>query len=255
MEVYMSVLDQVVLGPHDTEVLLYESHLEGYEGKLYARTLNDETVGYEKICVEAKERGGFTGNVEDLKNHTAVFLREMAYQLRDGRRVNIGGIFEASLDVGGWVEDEHSPIDPEENKLRVVVKPLAGARELVKGVRVVNRGLAPVQNYIMKIIDTETEDVNGYVTRDGLFSLFGHWIKIDGDDNKTGVVFYLPGTPATAIKAGKLATNSPSKLVGKVPELPPGKDFYIEVRTFYSGGGRLLKELRAVRSKFTVHQG
>jgi hypothetical protein len=253
----MSVIDDDVLKVHDTEVLLYESHLEGYEGKLFARTLNDKTLGYKDICVSAKERGGFSGSVIDLEDHTVVFLREMAYLLRDGYRVNIGGLLEANLDVGGWVESEHAPLDPEKNKLRVSVKALPGGRKLVEGIHAVNRGLAPVQNYIAEIIDTETGEVNGFVTKDGIFTLIGHRIKVDGLASKVGVFFYLPGTPSVSVKAaGQLAVNEPSKLVGKVPELMPGKDWYVEVRTFFSGNSaKPLKEMRTIRSKFTVRQG
>ncbi|MDR1232024.1 MAG: DUF4469 domain-containing protein [Spirochaetaceae bacterium] len=241
---------------HDTAVNLYESHLEGYEGKLFARTVNDQIIGYERICDSAKERGGFTGNVQDLKNHVAVFFDEAGYLIKDGYRVNLGGLIGAGLDVGGWVENEYAPIDPETNKVRLGVWALPGSRDLVEGVNIVNKGLAPVQNYIMSIFDAETEESNLYLTKDGLFTLFGHRIKIVGDPNKTGVFFYLPGTPNVVTKAkGKLATNEPSKLVGRVPELTPGKDWYIEVRTFYSGNtSRPLKELRIIRSKFTIRQ-
>jgi hypothetical protein len=39
-----------------------------------------------------------------------------------------------------------------------------------------------------------------------------------------------------------------------VPELLPDRDWYLEVRTFYSHGGKLLKEMRVIRSKFAVRQ-
>jgi hypothetical protein len=46
-----------------------------------------------------------------LKEHTAVFLRKMARLLRDGYGVNIGGIFGARLNVGGWFAGEFAPAD------------------------------------------------------------------------------------------------------------------------------------------------
>jgi hypothetical protein len=70
-----------------------------------------------------------------------------------------------------------------------------------------------------------------------------------------GLYFISPGAPnITTRLQTKLAINDPSKLVGIVPELTPGRDWYLEVRTFYSHGGKLLKEMRAIRSKFAVRQ-
>jgi hypothetical protein len=124
------------------------------------------------------------------------------------------------------------------------------------GIHVVNRGLAPFHDYIAEIIVAETGLVNGVITKDGIFTLLGNRIKIIGAGNKTGVFFFLPGTPNVSVKAaGQLAVNEPSRIVGKVPELAPGKDWYVEVRTYFSGSaGKPLKEMRAIRSKFTVQQ-
>jgi hypothetical protein len=45
----MSVINADVLKVDDTEVMLYESHLEGHEGKLFARTVNDKVLTDEDI--------------------------------------------------------------------------------------------------------------------------------------------------------------------------------------------------------------
>jgi hypothetical protein len=251
----MSVIDDDVLKTHDTEVLLYESHLEGYEGKLFARTMHDKILTYEDVCVWAKERGGFTGRLEDLKDHTVAFLRAMVSLLRDGYGINIGDILEAVLHVSGWFENEYAQADKEKNRVSVRVRTLPGARKVTEGIRVVNRGRAPVQAYVAELIDTDSSTVNELVTKDGIFTILGRYLKIVGDDPKAGVFFVSPGSPDVAVKVtGKLAVNDPSKIMGKAPELLPDKDWYIEIRTYYSGTtGRPLKELRKIRSKFMVH--
>jgi hypothetical protein len=46
-----------------------------------------------------------------------------------------------------------------------------------------------------------------------------------------------------------------ARLVGTIPELLPDRDWYVEVRTFFSGSaGKPLKEMRVIRSKFAVRQ-
>ncbi|MDR2633429.1 MAG: DUF4469 domain-containing protein [Treponema sp.] len=181
-----------------------------------------------------------------MKGHTAIFLQEMAHLLRDGYGVNIGGIFSARLNVGGWFASEFAPADKDLNKLSVSVHALPGARRLCEGVHVVNKGMAPVQGYIAEITDAETGLVNEVVTKDGIFTLSGN----------EGVFFILPGAPDQEIGVtAKLAVNGPSQIVGKAPELSPDKDWYVEVRTYFSGNSaKPLKELRTIRSKFTVRQ-
>ncbi|MDR2632303.1 MAG: DUF4469 domain-containing protein [Treponema sp.] len=252
----MSVIDDDVLKVHNTDVMLYESHLEGHKGKLFARTVNDKVLTDDDVCVSAKERGGYTGSLDDLKEHVTIFLREMAHLLRDGYGVNIGGILEARLNVGGWFAGEFAPADKDLNKVTVRVMTLPGARRLCEGVHVVNKGMAPVQSYITDIIDAETGLVNEVLSKDGIFTLNGNRIKIAGEDSRAGVFFILPGTPDQEIGVtAKLAVNEPSKLVGKAPELSPDKDWYVEVRTYFSGNSaKPLKELRTIRSKFTVRQ-
>jgi hypothetical protein len=99
----------------------------------------------------------------------------------------------------------------------------------------------------------ETGEVNSFITKNGIFTLLGRRIKITGDPALVGLFFNALSAPTVSVKLmSKLATNDPSKLVGIVPELLPDRDWYVEVRTFYAGGGRLLKELRSIRSKFAV---
>jgi hypothetical protein len=239
----------------NTEVQLLRSHLKGYEDKLFAQAVNNQTYNEEELCVLAAERGLYTGNVNDMKNSVDALLRVMVDVLQDGGRVTLGGLLSAKFSVHGWVEDEHAPIDPENNRLYLDLAALPAAREMFEGIHVVNKGLAPVQNYIAQIIDSATKEKNLYITKNGIFTLLGRLIKIVGDPALVGLFFISPGAPAVSVKLmTKLATNDPSKLVGIVPELAPNRDWYLEVRTFYSGGGAPLKELRTIRSKFAVRQ-
>jgi hypothetical protein len=189
--------------------------------------------------------------------HSAVnaYLRQTGHIMRNGGRVNIGGFVEIGIAVGGKVESEYAKITPQTNRIHLGTRALPGARTLYEGVEVINRGMAPIQNYIVELIDAETGEVNGFITKNGIFTLLGHRIKIVGDPAKTGLFFISPGAPTVVIQlTTKLATNDPSKLVGIVPELLPNRDWYVEVRTFYSRSGILLKEMRSIRSKFAVRQ-
>jgi hypothetical protein len=67
-------------------------------------------------------------------------------------------------------------------------------------------------------------------------------------------VLRLPRQPRFGYQGNGAAINTPKQIVGAVPELLSDRDWYVEVRACYSGGGKLLKYLRCLRSTFTVKQ-
>jgi hypothetical protein len=248
----MSVLDDVKQVLHRMRVKLYPSNLPGREGKWIARTENERTLTYQEVCKLAKERGGFSGNLDDLTEHSAVFLREAVYQVCDGFGVNFGGLFTMYPNVSGEFDDEHSPVDKEKNKLTVHVRILDALRRAIEGIQVENLGAADTGGKIFSLKDITTDSVNDVVTKGGMFALSGQQIKVLGDSPKVGVSFIRPGSPDLRVAVqGNLAENEPSKIIGIVPELPPGDEFFVEVRTFYAHG-KQSKEMSSIRSEFTV---
>ncbi|MDR0637656.1 MAG: DUF4469 domain-containing protein [Spirochaetaceae bacterium] len=252
----MSVIDDVTQVLHRIRVKLYPSNLPERKGELIARTVNEKTLTFEEVCVAAKERGGYTGSLDDLKEHIAIFLREAARQLCDGFGVNFGGLFTVYPNVGGVFENERDPVDKSKHKVTFRFRVLNGLRKLAELIEVISEGLAETAGYITEIIDVTTGQVNDIVTKGGIFTLRGDKIKIVGAGNKVGVFFYSLGSPNVSIAVtGNLAVNDPSRIVGTAPELLAGKDWYVEVRTYYSGNAaNPLKEMRTIRSTFTVKQ-
>ena len=53
---------------HKMRAKLYPSYLPGTEGKYIARTLNEAIVTIEDICASMKNRGGFDGSYEKMRN-------------------------------------------------------------------------------------------------------------------------------------------------------------------------------------------
>jgi hypothetical protein len=237
-------------------VWLYPCNLEGHKGEFFARTENEKTLTLEQICVAAKERGGFTGSIEDLKEHIAIFLREAVHQMRDGFAVNFGGLFVVYFHVGGFFENGRAQADKEQNPVTVHFRPLSDLRKSAGTIEVVCLGVADTQGYIAEIADVTSKTVNEVVTKGGIFILSGDKIEVFGPSNRVGVCFVAPGSPDIAVPVtANLAVNEPSKIIGTVPELLPDRDWYIEVRTNFSGNtGHPLKETRLIRSSFTVRQ-
>jgi hypothetical protein len=239
-------------------VKLYPNNFPGKEGEFVAHTVAEKPLTYEEVCASAKERGGYTGSLDDLIEHVAIFLREAAHHLCDGYEVNFGGLFVIFVNVGGVFLNARDPVDKTKHKINFHFRTLSGLRKLAEQIEVVSEGLADSSGYIMEVKDVATGLVNDVVTKGGIFILSGDKIKITGTGtpSKTGVFFLSPGSPDIAIKAaGNLAVNDPSQIIGTVPELLPDKDWYIEVCTDFSGTtGKPLKDIRRIRSTFTVRQ-
>jgi hypothetical protein len=253
-----SAADIIELKEHDTGILTYESHLKGHEGLYFARAKNDKILSIQDVCVSAKERGGYTGSLEDLIKHVKIFFREVVYLLRDGYGINLAGLIELFLNIGGFFKTPNTQPDPEENPVSVHVRRLHGAAKAVQGIRVRNWGPAPVPARIDQITDSKTGAVNDVLTAGGPFTIGGVMMKIAGTNapgDRIGVSFYSLGTPNIDIAvAENLLLNEPTKIIGITPDLPAGKTWYVKIRTKYAGGANLLKETREIMSSFTIQR-
>jgi hypothetical protein len=86
----MALINKVTEVLHQIRVKLYPSYLNTVQGEYIARTNSEATLTIEEICAALKNRGGYTGNYNDLVEHVKQFFDELAYQLCDGFTVNTG---------------------------------------------------------------------------------------------------------------------------------------------------------------------
>jgi hypothetical protein len=251
-----SVTDIFELAEHNTDILMYESHMKGHEGLYFARTKNDKTLTIKDVCVSAKERGGYTGNLEDLIEHVMVFFREMVYLLRDGYGVNLAGLVKLYLKVCGFFKTPTEQVDTTKNPVIIAIRRLRGARKTAEDITIVNWGPAPSAARIDMFRDSKSTKVNDVASPGGGFMITGTGIKIVGESrpgDHIGISFYSPGSPAITIGVTEnFILNAPSTVIGIVPDLPAGKTWYIQIRTKYSSGGTPLNEAREITSSFTV---
>ncbi|MDR1231580.1 MAG: DUF4469 domain-containing protein [Spirochaetaceae bacterium] len=238
------------------EVNLYPGYLPGMEGEYIARFNNLVTLTDEDIAVAMKERGGFTGNVEDLITNIRQYHDECAYQLCNGRSIK-NKYYSMHPVLSGTFKNKHTGLSPDTHRLGFRLSPLAALRALAEHIQVIIAGIADTAGYIDQITDVTTDSINETVTKGGIFITLGHKIKLEGEGS--GFYFYspaIPGGPAASVKVtANFAENKPGRIVGTVPDLGLNRDWYPEVRTFYSGNNtKPLKEMRIIRSEFPVRQ-
>ena len=237
---------------HRIRVKLYPSNLPGVKGKYIAKTSNEAVLSIEQVCAELKNRGGFTGNYDDLVSHVRQFFDEMAYQLCDGYAVN-AGYFSLHPHIGGTFDSLEESYDPVKHPVDFHFRIRKKLRRIVKCINVKITGLADTAGFIDSYTDINTGAVNKTVSGNGAFVITGDRIRVLGDSEDCGVYFQPLEAPDEPLKAQHLAVNTRKKLVGMAPALEAHKKYRLVIVTQYNGSGNtFLKKPKKVISQFEV---
>jgi hypothetical protein len=86
----MALINNINETLHRIRVKLYANYLPRVEGAYIARTNNEASLSVEEICAALKNRGGYTGDYDDLVEGVKRFFGEAAYQLCNGFAVKAG---------------------------------------------------------------------------------------------------------------------------------------------------------------------
>jgi hypothetical protein len=249
----MSLINNVTEVLHRIRVKLYPNYLPGVKGEYIARTNNEALLTIEQVCAALKNRGGFTGNYEDLVEYIRQFFDEAAYQLCDGYAVNLR-YFSVHPNVGGTFDSLNEARDDKKHPISFRFRTRTALRKLIEHIEVVVEGLADCTGWIDEFIDTEAESVNTLFVPGDQFVLIGSRIKVAGDDPACGVYFVPVDDPSKAVKVSRIAVNTPSMIVGITPQT---QCLYnkVEIRSQYLGSStRFLKNARVITSDFVIEE-
>jgi hypothetical protein len=239
----MAIIDEVNEVLHKIEAKLYPNYLGKGEGAYVARAKAEAPLSIEEVCAAAKNRGGFSGQYEDLVEYVHVFINETVYQLLDGFSVQLGGFCSLHTRISGTYHGANDHIGAE--NLHVAFRTLRRLKELLVKVHIENEGIAGDGAYIDEIIDIHTESLNGVITPGNMVHILGHKIKVAGEEPEIGVWFVNQADGSRTNIIEHLGINRSTELFGLAPALAAG-NYRIEVVTRYSGGSSTLKEARVI---------
>jgi hypothetical protein len=247
----MAIINNVTEVLHRIRAKLYPNYLHGIDGAYIARTDDEASLSIEEVCAALKNRGGFTGNYQDLVEYVRQFFDEAAYQLCDGFSVNTG-YYSLHPRIGGTWANAVEPWDIAKHPIRFSFRALKPLRDIAEHIEVLIEGVAETAGFIAEVTDVTTEAVNETLTPGGMFALAGHKIKVAGDHADCGVYFADAANPAQKVKAaGHLADNTASRIVGIVPALGAGQ-WRVTVVTQFASGGTMTREPRTLTSAATL---
>ena len=241
----MAVITEITEVLHKIEAKLYPNYLGKGEGAYVARAKAEAPLSIPDVCAAAKNRGGFSGQYEDLVEHAAIFINEVVYQLLDGFSVQLGGFCSLHTRITGTYHGANDAIGAE--NLHVAFRTLRRLKELLLKVKIENEGLAGDGAYIDEIIDIHTESLNSALTPGNMVHILGHKIKVEGADPSCGVWFVAQADGARVPITEHLGNNRSTELLGLIPPLTAGT-YRLEVVTQYSNGTTLLKDPRVIKA-------
>ena len=240
----MAVINEITEVLHKIEAKLYPNYLGKGDGAYVARAKAEAPLSIADVCAAAKNRGGFTGQYEDLVEHAQIFINEMVYQLLDGFSVQLGGFCSLHTRISGTYHGASDHIGAE--NLHVAFRTLRHLKELLLKVKIDNEGLAGDGAYIDEILDVHTESINSTLTPGNMIHILGHKIKVEGENPACGVWFVNQADSSRTQITEHLGINRSMELFGLIPALSAGT-YRLEVATQYAGG-TLLKEPRLIKA-------
>jgi hypothetical protein len=242
----MAIINEVNEVLHRIEAKLYPNYLGKGDGSFVARAKAEAPLTIEEVCAATKNRGGFTGQYDDLVEHAHVLINEMVYQLLDGFSVQVDGFFSLHTRISGTYHGAHDHIGAE--NLHVAFRTLGHLKELLLKVQIENEGSAGDGAYIDEIIDVHTDSLNSVLTPGGMVHITGNKIKVERSDPAVGVWFVSEATGNARTKVTEnLGINKSTEVMALIPALSAGT-YTLEIVTQYAGG-TLLKEARVIKAE------
>lgn len=199
--------------------------------------------------IERIANKGMTLTKVDITAVLQAYHDEIGSIIADGGAVNTS-LFNVQPSISGVFNNATDSYDAARHKIKTNLSGGTIIKEATTKISV-SKVAAPAQgSQITSVIDKTSNITNDQLTASAPIEITGSRIKIT--DEPTAGVFFI-AEDGTESQATMIVTNNPSNLVVMTPALASGK-YMVEVRTFYSGGGKPLKDIRIARltKKLTV---
>jgi len=187
---------------------------------------------------------GTTLTRADVAATLQVYGEVCSLLVKDGAALNTP-LFNTSLSIAGVFDGLTDAFDKKRHKVGLNLTAGTLLRDVLPNVKCEKTEGVSTEPYITSVTDIVSGKVNEVLTKGGVVQLTGSRLKFDPKDSSQGI-FFVKATGET-VKARTIAENKPARLMALIPSTFPLGDYYVEVRTKYSGGGKPLKVIKAGR--------
>jgi hypothetical protein len=145
-------------------------------------------------------------------------------------------IFNAQPSIAGVFEGADDNYDPTRHRIKINLNAGVALREAIKHVKVKKVVKADSIPVIAEVKDTASGSVNENLTSGSIVQITGSKLKMLESNHSNGV--FLISTIGDEVRVEQIANNTPTSIIGMLPANLPVGDYYLEVRTTYTPGGK-----------------
>jgi hypothetical protein len=172
------------------------------------------------------------------------FFEEVAKITEDGETVTTP-LFNTQLSMPGVYNGAMDSFDAKRHSVKVNINPGTVLREAVRKVKTEKVTVAEPLPHILEVKDVTGDTVNDVITPGGVVQLRGGKLRFLPDQPDNGI--YLISEDETENKLATIVENKPARLIAVLPSGLPQGEYFVEVRTSYSGSGKPTKTLKRGR--------
>ena len=232
----MPILHKIKAYPYDN--LLTKDNPNDF----IARTVSERSLNVKQICEAAVSRGGADVTSAAMEHATALFLKEMAYQLCDGYSVNTG-YFTAGTQIRGVFDGPTETFNSQKHNILFQFNQGEKLRAEIPNIEINILGVADASSIILQVKDVKSGTVNDLLTPGRNLKIAGNKIKVAGDNPANGIYFVNTATEARIqVETNDVVVNNPSEIIVMIPALTAGT-YTLEVVTQFASS-TILKEPR-----------
>lgn len=218
---------------------LYKNHLTDGEDKYAARiSLSGDSIDLDTMAERIVSMGTTVRKADVLAvlENTCQACEEF---LLDGRRVNLGGVFDIYPRLVGNFDSISDVYDPARHTLEVGSSPGSRIRNIIKKDGTVEKHESTVPKPApQEYIDVTSGTANDPITPNSIGVLNGHRLKYDSEAADEGI--YFVDNVGAATKVTIIQNNTDRKLVFQNPVLSgPESPYHAEVRKRFTPEGEL----------------
>ncbi len=147
-------------------------------------------------------------------------------------------LFNTSFSISGVFEGPMDTFDRNRHKLHINVSKGTLLRDTQKNIKFEKMSTSSPLPQIQEVKDSVSHLVNEILTPGGVAQIYGHNLKIEGEDPACGLWFI--SEDGTETKAEIVIENKPSRVIVVIPYLAAG-EYRIKIATQFANGVKLLK--------------
>jgi hypothetical protein len=172
------------------------------------------------------------------------FFEEVSKITEDGETVNTP-LFNTQLSMPGVYKGVMDSFDAKRHSVKININPGTIMRDAVRKVKTEKIAVAEPLPHILEVKDVMSDTVNDIITPGGVIQLRGGRLKFLTDQLDNGI--FLMGENEAEFKIATIVENKPARLIAVLPADLPQGEYYIELRTSYSGAVKPAKTLKRGR--------